>query len=896
LARWEDKNGNVRTWDNATLTSQYTENPVAQIRNILLHRRYGLGRSIRASDFNYASWVESLKEAHRTWDPYSDANYNFCSWWSGASISNSEWDYRIVLYDNEFTFGSGNYVTVAKDPATRKISSQPPPASPIPTPNYRFSMDIKLPGSLDTVLGSYRMIVTLNNHSSPSSVIVNAAIGGRKMQWRSFKQVTTTISSHKITIEMPPPGTPYYTDKVYLSFYSGQAGVELTGEVTSVEILRGATGALTNFHHFHSCNGVAESSQASETFFTELCNPFRLWLLNLGKQLHIKSNVDELPIHTISDTNIVKDSFEQSFSPLSSIPYIVEAQYTDANRQFELTPRLALVPVVEANRTVRQDVGFKYITDQKQIDREMNFHVSLLTNCNHLVSFRLSSEFLHATAGDVFNLQHSVPNWGAGQSGRVTSFQDGSRRITLDKAYTFNNVGSTSFSILYIGANNVSFEAGIDMTGISESQSLTNIHTTVWAGDPSVDSSYVIGIDDYNVKKFRLFYAKRDYQNIVSINGVIHSPEAYVGGTVKIMDGPIDVKDASYDLELTDFRATQIISLTSNTLKFDVALVGVTVSYFTVEMSRFANSGFTQITTIDGSLRSGIYMVSSDSMIDGATYYFRAFAKNIKTQSNFLYSSFVYTRVELQLNPPTGLRIVGVDNQFSSNFNSKNLTIAWNPVSAENCKYIVEIYKAVSDGLILTDPRKLVRSAIVYENQYIYTLSDNVSDGGGVANASLNIRVFTQMASGAKTSPPSILLEATNSVPAVVLNLVGVPVVGAVQFLWTASLEEDHKCYLVRTQVGSGSWSGWLEHGPNSYLYQLTETEISTYGKQAVVYIEVKDKDWYEQLSASATAQNQTANTVSDSIFLLSASASAGTGNLSELFNGAFASGGWTIG
>ena len=75
----------------------------------------------------------------------------------------------------------------------------------------------------------------------------------------------------------------------------------------------------------------------------------------------------------------------------------------------------------------------------------------------------------------------------------------------------------------------------------------------------------------------------------------------------------------------------------------------------------------------------------------------------------------------------------------------------------------------------------------------------------------------------------------------------------------------------------------------------MSSSEISSYGTNATIYIEVKDKDWYEQLSLNAISANDTANTVRDSIFAMDITAESGSGNLSQLVDGDTSSGGWTI-
>jgi hypothetical protein len=74
----------------------------------------------------------------------------------------------------------------------------------------------------------------------------------------------------------------------------------------------------------------------------------------------------------------------------------------------------------------------------------------------------------------------------------------------------------------------------------------------------------------------------------------------------------------------------------------------------------------------------------------------------------------------------------------------------------------------------------------------------------------------------------------------------------------------------------------------------MSEVEITDYGINAVIYIEVQAMDLFNQVSASATI-NEEATAISDNIFQLVGTKSGGTGNVSDLYDGTRTSGGVTI-
>jgi hypothetical protein len=135
--------------------------------------------------------------------------------------------------------------------------------------------------------------------------------------------------------------------------------------------------------------------------------------------------------------------------------------------------------------------------------------------------------------------------------------------------------------------------------------------------------------------------------------------------------------------------------------------------------------------------------------------------------------------------------------------------------------------------------------------------------------------------------------------PPVIEGLIAMPGFRSVIFSWDASTNLYHKDYIYRLKVSSAAWSAWLSTVNTQITRVLTQAEIDTYGVDAIVFIEVKDRNAFGQTSLLAASTDGQAERIrqvdlTGAIFQIvpSDSEENEVSDLKSLYDGVKASGG----
>ena len=890
LCYWDDTYGrweydtSIRTWNETFYETEFSCNSMLVVRDLLTDTRVGLGSYITTSDLYTSGVIETIKRCHKQWLDPSDTD--FFAWWDEP-----EYSIRAGYFgDGEHVRNDGrNTITFKVNAHSNKYIRLSRSAIYDPSITTTQQANIYFLPSNKLILGNeYTFDITLSTTRSDSNSYMDFYVFTDWMHG-SYKGTGANLTGKKIT--------PISSGTHSITFTCPLDGVKIIGvkfsqrnmyiTITNIELTEDKR------ENYHTFNGVIESEQSALTALTEMCGSFRCWPLWINGKFNFVIDEDDTPVHTLSKSNTTE--FSQSFTPLSEIPYKLVAQFTDKDNNYNMRSIIGRSTSTSLVKLNERTIGLKGITNRKKAERELVFKLNKVTNCTHVVNMKCGLDSIHATAGDIVYVQDDLPSWG--YSGRVARSDVTSKLIVIDQNYTLDP--DETDIIRYQVASNLFMTGTIN--SIANSREITLVN---WVGTPCSDAVYTLGYgESVTPKKFRLLSVSRSNENEVEVTGLEHISSLYDATNITIEPDkpalPIPTKPSPpKSVSVTQLDITTGIGFSLHA----TAPEGKDISEIVVSMSGPGNGGsndpclqgtYRHIATIP-TTNPHSYYIDNNLTLD-KTYYFRFFCRTFDGRE----SEPVLVVFELKSNyysipAPTGIKLKGAGDN-SQEFNSKDVTILWNPVkltsgSAYIKGYKVEVYKIATSGDD-EDEMKLVRTVYRSSTEFPYTYEMNAEDGGedddcDKPDSEIYFAVYTVLINGIESNS-SDLFKVTNPAPGNITNVTAISILKGVNFSWDSCPNSDFRHYSIQHKVSSGEWSDEINVNTNSYSRILTSDEISTYTATPSIYIKVKAVDWYDQSSTDWTDEvSANAGKVSDNIFGLVATKSSGTGDVSLLYNG----------
>lgn len=867
--RWE-YDGSVRYWDESTYTTEYCSNSMLVVRDLLTDTRIGLGEYITTSDLYTFGVIEAIKRCHKEWSTPTDTDV--LKWWSDAPTA-TKWLERLVVDGRNIPTAVLSFATktarfykstTVTDPTLYSATVYFVTSNSMPAGN-KYTFNFTITNSSRYNLNAYFYVYTW------------WAYGG--MNGRGAALTTSTLTNissgtQSVTFTNPLDGVNIFVVKFV------QRTMDLT--ISSVSMTEDER------ENYHTFNGVIESEQSALAALSEICNSFRCWPIWYNGKFNFVVDEDDTPVHTLSKSNTT--SFSQAWTPLSEIPYKLTGQFTDKNNNYNMRSIVARTTSTSIMKLNERSVGLKGITNRWKAERELIHKLNKVTNETHTVNIKCGLDSIHATAGDIVYVQDDLPVWG--YSGRIARSNVSSALLVIDTNYAL----SGDDIIRYQTASNNFVTATI--SSISASR---NITVTTWVGTPCDDAVYTLGYGSSTTpKKFRLLSVNRTNDNEVEIIGLEHLSSLYTTASVVIVPDIPSLPepkrpDPPKGVNISQLSITLGIGFA---FKASIPAKSSNVVEIVVEMADDVQGPYRYIATLPAD-NPQYYYIDNNLKLD-STYYFRFYSRAVGGRmSDPMQLSYYLSSTYYEIPAPSGIRIKGVADN-STEFNTKDVTILWNPVtlttgSSYIGEYKVEVYKMNSD-----DEQKLVRTTYVSNAEFTYTYEMNSEDDGedddcDTPDPDVYFRLYTRLINGVE-SQPAPMFKITNSIPSTVTNVVAYSNLKGVGFTWDASSEKDFRKFSCTIKIGSGVYSSEFYVSTNSYIRTLTPSEVSLYGADATIYIKVKAVDWYNQSSTNwSTEVYANAGKVSDNIFGIVASKSGGTGTLAELYDGDLDSGGILI-
>lgn len=786
LEEFIDEEKNVLTWDGSTLVEQFTDNALYLMRKVLLNDRYGAGRYYTEDDFDDTSALLVAKRCHEPFDPY--ASYDFFDWWSTATVA--DWNMNISLTRQFYsTQSEGIVITQFKDSSTKTIYTETHTQSVGTGFNFTINLPLRIP------IGKFNLAISLEAAAQTLKVIITD-----NETWEVLHY------DEDYTFNPPVPGTPddieieldikKTVNKLGIQIYS-LTNWATVGTISDIS-LTSSDAAYTD--HQYTLNGVIESSQTGDTLFTEICGCFRCWIMSINDRFTFKIDEPETVTHRVFSTQMLEDSWKQKWTPLSSIPSVIEGQYLDVDREYQQLSRAAFIPLVETNKTKRQIVSLKYITRKEKIDRELKLLANdIALNCS-VCSFKLGIDHLSAIAGDLIEVHNQLPEWGEGQSGRVVSYDAINLVVTIDVPFVVNDI-TEDYEISLQTSENTWVTVSITLTDpdsglpLVDGDEITEILLAdTPSPEPMQDGGYCIGIAQETRKQYRLVSVKRDR-------------DGYLVCSAKYRDVQTDAIDEIIFEETKEVLEDEfnilikaVIIYVSNpfsvkrTFTIFVLVQAKYIDQIFIDYSPYSSEGpYENIKIVEGPAR--VIKIDTIEIKENATYYFRVYARNSVKTSNVVYQEKHVPINPLRYVPPADLRLT---NGVTANvWNTKDIVFDWDEspfAIVEEVKYILRIVNA-NNGLILRDQW-------LYDNHYVYGLDKHMGDVGSVdfGSNALYAMVAAYYPSTETMSAFSLPLLISNPAPYVYV-LWGRQSISGAAFAWSGASQEDHKTWYVRTKI-----------------------------------------------------------------------------------------------
>lgn len=856
-SRWE-YGGAERTWDESTFTEEYSDNAVLCVRDLMLNKRYGLGKYITEDDLYSSKVVSVIKDCHAEYDiPGADV----LSWWDNSNKLLSDFlRYR----------ASG---TISVNDTTRVIS-----LSGVPLQRIRLLYDIM---PIDTI--TYTFSITLNNTSENVRISIYQ-VGGPWAYLGRLRNKGDGTHTTSITFKRRRNDGIHLNIRPERLNRNGEYN-NLSLDIEDISVSTGGSEVI----NFHEWNGVLDTQKSALNLLFEMCESFRTWPVWLNGKFSFVMDKDETPVHNLNRSNT--NSFAQTFTPLSDIPYKIVGQFTDKDLNYDMNS-LTVVSSDDTLRTINeQTVGLMGITDKFRAKRELQFKMNKAQNIDRTVSLKCGLDSIHSTAGDVIYLTNDLPNWGGG--GRILSYNSTNASIVLSEEFNFTGTNLTKdYIIRYQVEDNDYVNATVDVTATGSTRT---INVMSWpANNPKADAAYAIA-DSPNHKKYRIVSAVRTSKDEVDLQLINHVASIYTTASVQVF---VD-KDAPTVNTNMVVEAPTYISVRSNTVEEGIGFsVGVappslnSVKDTIVQMSTNSNVGFETIGIITPDSSEFNYV--NNNLILDKTYYIRAAYRTEFKTGEWAYTKVKLDKVFFSLSPPTGVHIKGKSNN-ASQFDGRDVTIVWNAVGAGIDStnslrgYRINVYHDQFNAA------NRLREEFVTSEEFLYKLEDNIGDSSSsTPHESLVFEISAVTTNNVESH--STIFKARNSKPSSISGLSAVSMIGGARFEWTETSHTDLMHYQYKTRIGTGSFAATWNAVENNYVERtMTGTEIDTYGTNATVFFNVRSKDLYHQTSATAST-NIIADRLSDNILVQVINIAAGlSGTNASLYDGNTTSGGVTI-
>lgn len=506
---------------NYIWVSEYCNNPIWCLYDLLTSTRYGLGSFIENSDHDIPQYILMAEHCDEL---VPDGTQRFASEFTVNTMSDTDVDYFSkgqMYYDSNSGNWLRDYTISSKDQS-----------------RYGYTMNI------------FGTAVFARNSSGGWT---KAVIGNMER----FEDVLTQLFSYiRVTF------LRCYSNGA--AFWTNSAPLNTGGREYQLSEKR------------YQLNLCIDDQSSAIDIIKMICDTFRCSPVWIGGMVRPVIDRLESAKAVIGMGNIIKDSLAISYTPISDVPNVISAQFQNSENYYEKDTRQIIDPDIDESfapdiiKSVRKkDIKLLGISNPSQIQRELNYRLLTGKYRTSIINFKTGIENLNMVAGDVFVFTHDLFS-NSGLSGRVLD-RSGSNLILDQDIRSIE--GDLVIQIKNIDSLGVEFVSEYNITGYSEDG-----RTVIVSGLPAVDADfsfkfrpYIIGTVSQISEKYRALTVLPDTNGEVEVNAIVYKEEvfgeqralnsgsgytAYSDGTVAYQENRLSLVPVTFlSLPVTDVKA-----------------------------------------------------------------------------------------------------------------------------------------------------------------------------------------------------------------------------------------------------------------------------------------------------------------------------------------------------
>jgi len=256
----------------------------------------------------------------------------------------------------------------------------------------------------------------------------------------------------------------------------------------------------------------------------KVCEIARCILIWDGTDLSVAIDKVTSPSQMFNVSNIIKDSFKQTFLPQAERVSEIEIHYRDAKQDYKRVP-FSIYNSAAGNFENKITLELFGITKQSEAFRAGMFRLAQNILLKSTIEFEADIDAIACMVGDVIYVQHDVPDWREG--GRILSSTNNT--IEIDKPLEFSEDSGAVNRVLVRVYNPLTEKEEIENHVVASIDGNGTIITIVdtWTTNPSKDDIYCFGTSDNTARQYRVMQLSRSSEQRIKITAIEYNADIY---------------------------------------------------------------------------------------------------------------------------------------------------------------------------------------------------------------------------------------------------------------------------------------------------------------------------------------------------------------------------------